>query len=138
LLGLDKKVHWAGSRPLRELSWHLEQADILVSPRIHGVNTPMKIYSYLASGVPVLATDISSHSQVLTSEVAMLADPEPDAMADGLDRLLEDRTLRVRIGTKAKALADENYSREVFERKVEEFYNELEDIVCGHNREDVS
>jgi glycosyltransferase involved in cell wall biosynthesis len=138
LLGLDNIVHWAGSRPLRELSWHLEQADILVSPRIHGVNTPMKIYSYLASGVPILATDILSHSQVLTSEVAMLVDPDSDAMAEGLDRLLEDESLRVRIGSKAKVLAEENYSREVFERKVAEFYLELEDIVCGHNREDVS
>jgi glycosyltransferase involved in cell wall biosynthesis len=127
-LGLDKKVHWAGSRPLRELSWHLEQADILVSPRLHGVNTPMKIYSYLASGVPVLATDIVSHTQVLNSEVALLTDPEPDAMARGLDRLLEDTSLRERIGTRAREVADENYSPEVFERKVGDFYRELEKI----------
>ena len=40
-------------------------ADVLVSPRIKGVNTPMKIYAYLNSGKPILATDIESHSQVL-------------------------------------------------------------------------
>ena len=132
-LELDGKVHWVGSRPLHELSWHLEQATILVSPRLHGVNTPMKIYSYLASGIPILATDILSHSQVLNSEVAMLTAPEPDAMAEGLNQLLEDESLRVRIGRRGKALAEEKYSREVFELKVERFYQELEDILFGQN-----
>ena len=32
-----------------------EAADVLVSPRIRGNNTPMKIYSYLESGKAILA-----------------------------------------------------------------------------------
>ena len=36
----------------------MAQADVLISPRIKGVNTPMKIYSYLDSGRCVLATDL--------------------------------------------------------------------------------
>ncbi len=58
------------------------QADILVSPRIKGTNTPMKIYSYLQSGKPILATDMPTHTQVLSRTTAMLADPSPDKFAD--------------------------------------------------------
>ncbi|HNP61960.1 MAG TPA: glycosyltransferase family 4 protein, partial [Nitrospirales bacterium] len=47
-LGVDGHVHFLGPRPLDQLSVYLSQADILVSPRIKGNNTPMKLYSYLA------------------------------------------------------------------------------------------
>ena len=40
-------------------------ADVLVSPRLKGLNTPMKIYSYLDSGSAVLATRLRTHTQVL-------------------------------------------------------------------------
>ena len=59
-------------------------AAVLVSPRSHGTNTPLKIYEQLASGMPLVATSILSHTQVLDEDVAFLVEPEPQAMADGL------------------------------------------------------
>src|SRR5690606_20579612 len=55
-LGVGERVHFLGPRPLSQLGTYLRQADVLVSPRITGNNTPMKIYSYLDSGRPVVAT----------------------------------------------------------------------------------
>ena len=49
-----------------------EACDILVSPRIRGTNTPLKIYSYLRSGKPIVATDLLTHTQVLSPAVARL------------------------------------------------------------------
>ena len=66
-------------------------ADVLVSPRRHGTNTPLKIYEQLASGKPLVATKIWSHTQVLTDDVCFLVDPEPAAMAEGILAALEDR-----------------------------------------------
>ena len=43
-------------------------ADILRPPRIRGTNTPLKIYSYLRSGKPIVATNLLTHTQVLTPE----------------------------------------------------------------------
>jgi glycosyltransferase involved in cell wall biosynthesis len=128
-LDLDDRVFWVGQRPLRELSWHLKQADILISPRLFGVNTPMKIYSYLASGIPIVATDIPSHTQVLDSEVAVLTRPEPDAVARALDQLAGSKDLRESIGTRAKELGEKKYSREAFSSKVEHFYQKIEELV---------
>ncbi|MEA2116836.1 MAG: glycosyltransferase, partial [Thermodesulfobacteriota bacterium] len=48
-LGIGEKVLFAGRRPVADLYYYLLQADILVSPRSKGFNTPMKIYSYLDS-----------------------------------------------------------------------------------------
>jgi glycosyltransferase involved in cell wall biosynthesis len=58
----------AGAAPAGRLQYYLEQADVLVSPRLRGVNTPMKIYSYLLAGKAVVATRIESHTQVMEDD----------------------------------------------------------------------
>ena len=40
----------------------MQLCDVLVSPRISGTNTPMKIYTYMASGKPIVATNIPAHN----------------------------------------------------------------------------
>ena len=41
------------------------RCDVLVSPRSRGTNTPLKIYQYLRSGKPIVATRLLTHTQVL-------------------------------------------------------------------------
>ena len=52
-LGISSRVHFLGPRPISDLDGLLRRADVLVSPRLKGLNTPMKIYSYLDSGTAV-------------------------------------------------------------------------------------
>ncbi len=66
-LGIAEMVCFVGQRPLEEMPRYMALADILLSPRSEGTNTPLKLYTYLRSGKPILATDIFSHSQILTS-----------------------------------------------------------------------
>ncbi len=51
-LGIGASVVFAGERPAEEIPAYLEAADVLVSPRSRGKNTPLKIYQYLRSGTP--------------------------------------------------------------------------------------
>ena len=127
--GIDDQIHFIGSRPLPHLSDYLIQADILVSPRLHGRNTPMKIYSYLASGRPILATNIPAHHQVLDSSCAMLVSPEPQAIARGLLKLAGNHGLRRRIGLAGKKQVKARYSRSKYNRKLLKAYSTLTDTV---------
>jgi glycosyltransferase involved in cell wall biosynthesis len=122
-LGLGESVWLAGPRPVEKLAAYLRRATVLVSPRIHGDNTPMKVYSYLDSGRPLLATRLPTHTQVLTDEIACLADPEPDAMARCLVELLRDRDRRERLAANAREYAQRELTREAFARKVLRFYD---------------
>jgi glycosyltransferase involved in cell wall biosynthesis len=108
------------------VSKFLDIADILVTPRIEGNNTPLKIYSYLRSGKPIVATNHITHTQVLNDQVAILTDCDAASLADGLLKVLEDEKLRQKISTNAKALADEKYSYEVYLQKTRSIYNYLE------------
>ncbi|MHB8834145.1 MAG: glycosyltransferase [Candidatus Methylomirabilia bacterium] len=125
-LGLIRQVHFAGPRPVRELGGYLAQADILVSPRTFGENTPMKIYSYLAAGRGILATDIGSHTQALDASCAVLVRPDPGCVAAGLRRLAEDRPLRERLGQAGAARAAARYSRPAYREKLAAAYALLE------------
>lgn len=124
-LGLGGQVSFIGSRPLAQLGPLLEQADVLVSPRLQGHNTPMKLYSYLAAGKPVLATRIRSHTQVLSDEDALLVEPTPTAVARGLDSLLRSPLLRERLALSARRLATTRYSVTQFRASVASAYQRL-------------
>lgn len=125
-LFIDQKINFLGTRSLDQLPFLLEQADILVSPRTKGKNTPMKVYSYLASGVPVLATNIDSHTQAMSDKEAKLFNPTPEGFAKAFEELLESKSERKRIGEAGKKLAEENYSLRSYKKKLNHIYEWLE------------
>jgi glycosyltransferase involved in cell wall biosynthesis len=113
-MGLSNRVHFAGPRPLDRLAYYLEQADILVSPRLRGVNTPMKVYSYMLAGRAILATDIASHTQALDATCARLVAPEPAAFGAALRELAAAPDERARLGAAARARAQARHSLEAY------------------------
>jgi glycosyltransferase involved in cell wall biosynthesis len=125
-LQLEGRVLLLGPRPLAHLADLLAQADVLVSPRWRGNNTPMKIYSYMQSGTAILATHIRSHTQVLDDECAHLVDTGPEGLAQGLLHISGDSGLRARLGAAARRRAIEHYSIDAFEEKVRSAYQTLE------------
>jgi glycosyltransferase involved in cell wall biosynthesis len=121
-LACSGQVSLLGPKPLTDLRDLLVSADILVSPRIKGNNTPMKIYSYLHSGTPLVATDLPTHRQVLDDEVSILVAAEPGGFADGLARLLDSTELRHIIGERARRRAQSLYTVEAFEKQLSSLY----------------
>ena len=92
-LGIAGRVILERARPQREIPAYLAAADVLVSPRVQGINPPGKLLSYLASGRPVVATDTLVHNQLLTPECAILTRPDAAGFADGLVLALTDQAL---------------------------------------------
>jgi len=128
-LGISDNTFFCGARPVELLGHYLKQADILLSPRVQGNNTPMKLYSYLDSGKVVLATDLPTHTQVLDHEVSYLVFPDKEAMATGMEHLLSDHTLRDKLGAAGRRVARARYSLAAFRRKLQKFYFEIRAVV---------
>ena len=120
-LGIHSRIHFLGKRPLKDLAGYLEAADILVSPRIKGKNTPMKLYSYLWSEKPVLVTNVESHTQLVNNEVTFIADPEPEAFAKGMMTLLRNESLRLKLGTEGKKWVEARFNFEEFQKTLNSF-----------------
>lgn len=94
------------------------RASVLLSPRIDGTNTPLKVYEQLASGIPLVATRIFSHTQVLSDDVCFLVDPTEEAMAEGLVAAMTDTAARHRVTAGALALYRARYSPDAYEAKM--------------------
>ena len=105
---------FTGYQPAREIPAYVAACDVLASPRIAGTNTPLKIYSYLRAGKPIVATDLHTHTQVLDREIAVLAPPQPRPFADALIALLATPGERERLSAAARERARTRYSREVY------------------------
>jgi glycosyltransferase involved in cell wall biosynthesis len=121
-LGVGDKVLFLGPRPVSALSQYLSQADVLVSPRVQGRNTPMKIYSYMQAGKAILATRIRSHTQVLDDGCCMLAEPTPTALARCLETLLGDAGLREHLGAAALRRVESEFSLAAFRDQLRRTY----------------
>ncbi len=112
--GLSEAVVFAGERPAEEIPEFLDAADVLVSPRSQGTNTPLKIYQYLRSGRPIVATRLLTHTQVLDDEVAFLTPATPEGFARGILDAITDRPRAREVAENARRLADTKYSYEAY------------------------
>jgi glycosyltransferase involved in cell wall biosynthesis len=112
--GIDEVVRFVGERPAAEIPAFLLAADVLVSPRSRGTNTPLKIYQYLRAGKPIVATRLLTHTQVLSDETAILTGASRREFADGILRALTDTELAAAVGARARQLAETKYSYEAY------------------------
>jgi glycosyltransferase involved in cell wall biosynthesis len=113
-LGLGQAVIFAGERPADEIPALLDAADVLVSPRSRGTNTPLKIYQYLRSGRVIVATNLLTHTQVLDDSVSILTPATADGFAAGILRALDHPDETARLGAAAATLAATKYSYEAY------------------------
>jgi glycosyltransferase involved in cell wall biosynthesis len=121
-MGIGSHVRILGRRPMEDMPAFMGLATVLVSPRTLGSNTPMKLYSYLQSGIPVVATRLKTHTQVLNDSISVLAEADPENFAHAIARLISDESLRVRLGSAAEEYVEANFSYHVFKDKLRNAY----------------
>ena len=72
--------------------------------------SPLKVYEYLAAGLPVVASAVGQLPQIL-SEIGTLVPPsDPAALAAAIDRLAADPGLRAELGRRGRGQAEERHS----------------------------
>jgi glycosyltransferase involved in cell wall biosynthesis len=129
--GVGARAVFTGKRPPAELPAFLGLADVLASPRRRGVNTPFKVYTYLASGRPLVATRILTHTQLLDDGNAWLVEPTAEALAAGLRAALSDPAEAQRRAARGRALIEREYSPARYAEKVRAAYAEVARVVAG-------
>jgi glycosyltransferase involved in cell wall biosynthesis len=112
--GIDAITIFAGERPSAEIPAYLLASDVLVSPRSRGTNTPLKIYQYLRSGRPIVATRLLTHTQVLSDDTAILTGTTSREFADGMIAALRDPDRGRAIGRRALELSETKYTYEAY------------------------
>ena len=117
-LGIRSAVTFSGQVPHQVALKLIRLATVQVSPRSTGTNTPLKIYAQLASGIPLVATNIYSHTQTIDQSVAFLVDPTAESMAQGLLKALNSKETAHQIAQAAQHHYQKTYSRPVYKQKM--------------------
>lgn len=114
-LGLSDGVTFSGAVQPDEVPQWLGKMDIAVAPypyMEHFYFSPLKIYEYMAAGIPVVATRVGHLESVVSDGInGVLVEAEnPKAMADRLAALLDNPGELRRLGAAARQTAEEQHS----------------------------
>jgi glycosyltransferase involved in cell wall biosynthesis len=101
---------------------YLAAADILLSPRLTGVNTPLKLLDYLKAGAAIVATDCAANKLILDASLAQLTPPEPEAFSAGILKLCRDRNLRLELSRGGAKLLRERHNFSSFRDALRQCY----------------
>jgi glycosyltransferase involved in cell wall biosynthesis len=106
-LKLTQHVVFTGSLPHEKVAGLIRQFDVALAPYPpldHAFYfSPLKIFEYMACGIPVVAADIGQIGEVIKNgETGLLYPPgELDALIAACKRLLADTDLRQKLGQAA-------------------------------------
>lgn len=127
--GLSKKIFFKGSVTDEELVTYYHAADVFCLPSfLRSEAYGLCQIEAMASGLPVVSTNldtgvpyINQHNK--TGIIVELANP--DALARGLNNLLEDESLRKRLGKNAFKRATQELDVKIMLGKIKEIYESL-------------
>lgn len=126
-LGLQNHVHLFGNRT--DVDALLPQADMFVlSSRREGL--PMVLLEAMACGLPIVSTKVGGIGEIVADGVnGFLVPPEnPDLLAEGIEQMLTDPDLAVKIGSTNRQKVVGEFSMANSARCYEQLY---ENIMAG-------
>lgn len=115
-LGLE--VDFAGSIAPEEMPAAIAGSAIGVAPypapsdNSEHYFSPLKVYEYLAAGLPVVATGIGQIPETIEGAGTLVPGSDPQALARAIDELAADHQLRTSYGKRARELAVQKHSWE--------------------------
>lgn len=125
-LGITDKVIFTDFVPHADVPQHIAAADICVAPfednEVTRCKSPLKIVEYLASGKPIVASDVGEVRNMVEG-VGLLVEPgKPEALAKGILELAGDEALREKMAAAARQRAETKYNWQSSAENLEKAY----------------
>jgi glycosyltransferase involved in cell wall biosynthesis len=124
-LGLEEKLFWQPNRP--DMKNVYNAFDILCSASI-SEGFPNVVAEAMACGVPCVVTDVGDSRQIV-GDTGIVVDPRnPEALANGLERMIGNLESDTSLREAARARVVENFA---VDRLVERTANALQALLCS-------
>lgn len=119
-------VECLGSRPSQEVHRLLQSADVFVLPSLWE-GMPVSVMEAMATGLPVVGTDVPGIRElVVDGDTGFLAPGrDPAALAERIERLARDASLRFRMGEAGRRRVMTEFALDTMVRRYEEAYLRL-------------
>ncbi len=97
-----------GHKSHKDIPFFLKAADVLILPNSakeeisREYTSPLKLFEYMASKGPIVASDLPSIREILNETNSVLVKPDdPDALAEGINKILDDSKRANNISNKS-------------------------------------
>lgn len=129
--GASKNIFILGKKPHSDVPLYLKAADVLVLPN-SGKNeisakytSPIKLFEYMASGTPIVASRTPSLQEVLNEKNALFTEPDDSSsFAQSIKRVLSDENLSAAVAQKAL----EDVRRYTWDKRAELIISSIENV----------
>ena len=105
-----------------KLPTYLTAFDILLSPRISGMNTPLKLLDYLKAKAPIVATDCEANRLILDEKTAVLTPLTPEGFSAGILQLCKDPELRKTLAGRGQEILNDRHNFNYFKNGLRQCY----------------
>jgi len=120
--GVASQVTFTGRINYQEAPRYLCLADLAIAPKIAQTEADGKIYNYMASQLPIIASDRPVSKQILGEAAIYTKRDNPVSLAQGIKKLLQDEKLAKSLAAKAREKAVRDYSWDEVGRRIEKIY----------------
>ena len=132
--GISARIEFAGAQPQHVVRAWMDSATLFVLPSEVAADgnrdgIPVALMEAMASGCPVVSTRVSGIPELVGDGVqGLLVDErQPAALADALQRLLEDDALRERLAIAARLHVEREFDARIEARRLQGFMEQLVD-----------
>lgn len=123
---LKDMVRLEGFKPKDELQEIYASCDFVILPSTKDESFGRVIPEAMASGVPVLTTDIAGYREVFEDGAGFLIPPkDSDSLAEKMLKLSKDEKLREKLGRKGRKVATEKFNWDKIVDRTLEVYDEV-------------
>lgn len=104
----EEEILFAGRKDHREIPYYLKAFDVLAMPFPNTKHyafymSPLKLFEYMASGRPIVASGLPSVREILNDQNSILVKPDdPRALEEGIGRILNNNALGDELARKAQ------------------------------------
>ena len=124
-LGLEKNVFFVGQIPAEEIPQVYASAEIVVHSFAFKATTSIALIESMAAQKAIVATDFGEVANTVSDTEVLVQPNNPESIAQGIIKLIENPKLREELGKKARKRAVENFSMAAIVEEFEKLYMEL-------------
>jgi len=127
-LNVFENINLIGHVPHDEISTFYNLSDIVTIPTYHSEGSSIACIEAMACGKPLVVTDVGGLKELVYQDIVdggLKVKPDSDAIATGLERLIENPELREEMGENSRERALDYYHMERWEQQTKEYFRHV-------------